>query len=57
VNYRIVLVAMGIALLGDCRSAPVYNVNEAPVVVTPGKNYNGWIENLDREIRNELLHV
>jgi hypothetical protein len=21
------------------------------------KNYNGWIENLDRDIRNELLHM
>ena len=125
-NMKIVLVALAIAVLGGCRSAPVYNVNDAPVVVAAGKqatmdsvksailragvslgwqmtdagpgvikahialrthtadadinyntktysivyrsstnldasggqihkNYNGWIENLDRDIRAQLL--
>jgi hypothetical protein len=127
-NFRMMSIALAIALLGACRSAPIYNVNDAPVVVTAGKaataeqvktailraggrlgwqmtesqpgvvtarislrghsatadvkynakaysivyressnlkaesdqihkNYNGWIENLDREIRNELLRI
>ncbi len=127
-NTRIVLVAMLVAMLAGCRSAPIHNVNDAPIVVTEGKqasmdnvkaaimragirfgwqmtdtapgvitarialrghtataevkynvrtysieyrdstnldagggtihkNYNGWIENLDREIRIELLRV
>ena len=120
------MIAVAVALVAGCRSAPVLNVNEAPVVVTSNKavtneavrdaivragrklgwqmseagaglvrahialrthtadadvryttktfsivyrdstgldaangqihkNYNGWIQNLDREIRSELL--
>lgn len=127
-NYRIALIAVAFVLLGGCRTAPIYNVNEAPVVVASGKqatmddvktaimraggrlgwqmtetgpgvinarialrghtasvdvnyntktytiayrdstgmdarsgqihkNYNGWIENLDRDIRAELLRA
>jgi hypothetical protein len=125
-KMKIVLIALAIAVLGGCRTAPVYNVNDAPVVVAAGKpatmdsvksaiqragvalgwqmaeagpgvinahialrthtadavityntktysivyrsstnldasggqihkNYNGWIENLDRDIRAQLL--
>jgi len=127
-NWKIVFVAIAIAVLGGCRAAPIYNVNSAPVVVAAGKqasmdnvkaaimragnglgwqmtdtapgvinarialrnhtagieirydtktysityrdstnleaaggnihkNYNGWIENLDRDIRAELLRA
>lgn len=125
-NYKILLVAIVVALLAGCRTAPIYNVSDSTVVVAAGsqasmdnvktailragnrlgwqmtdtapgvitarislrnhtasaeikyntktysiryldstnldatggnihKNYNGWIENLDREIRAELL--
>jgi hypothetical protein len=125
-NYKVVLIALGVTILGGCRTAPIYNVNDASVVVPAGKqasmsdvkdaiiragnklgwqmtdtapgditarialrthtataevkyntksygikyldstnldasagnihkNYNGWIENLDREIRAELI--
>jgi len=125
-NWKVVLLAVAVALLGGCRTAPIYNVNDAAVVVAAGKqasmdgvksailsagnllgwqmtdtapgvitarielrthtataevkysaksysiryldstnlqaadgnihkNYNGWIENLDREIRTKLL--
>ena len=125
-NYTIVLMAIVVVLVVGCRTTPIYNVHDAAVVVTAGKqasedsvktailragnrlgwnmtdtspgvitaritlrehtataevkyntrsysiryldstnlnasggnihkNYNGWIENLDREIRVELL--
>jgi len=125
-NYKIVLTAILVAMIAGCRTAPIYNVSDAAVVVAPStqasmdnvktailragnrlgwqmtdtspgvitarislrnhtataeikyntktysiryldstnldatggnihKNYNGWIENLDREIRAELL--
>ena len=124
-KLRILLAVLAIALLGSCRTAPIFNVSGAPVVVAAGKqatmenvtaainragkmlgwqmsetapgviaahielrthtadaevrydtktysityrsstnldaqgdqihkNYNGWIENLDRGIRTEL---
>ena len=125
-KIKLVLMAFALALLGGCRTAPIYNVSDAPVVVAAGKqatmesvkaaitragvslgwqmaeaapsvikahialrthsadaeityntktysivyrsstnldasggqihkNYNGWIENLDRDIRAQLL--
>ena len=127
-TWKAVLIVVTFALLGGCRTAPTYNVSNAPVVVTPGKqatmesvkaailragngmgwqmtdtapgvinarivlrthtasvdirydtktysityrdsinldasggnihkNYNGWVENLDRDIRVELLRA
>jgi uncharacterized lipoprotein YajG len=126
--YKIALIAIAFALLGGCRTAPIHNVSDAPVVVAAGKqattddvkmailraggnlgwqmtqtgaglinarialrghtasvdvnyntktytityrdstnldasggqihkNYNGWIENLDRDIRAQLLLI
>ena len=126
--YKIALIATAFALLGGCRTAPIHNVSDAPVVVAAGKqattddvkmailraggnlgwqmtqtgpglinarialrghtasvdvnyntktytityrdstnldasggqihkNYNGWIENLDRDIRAQLLLI
>jgi hypothetical protein len=125
-NYKIVLIGIALVMVAGCRTAPIYNVTDAPVVVAAGKqatmsdvknaifragnrlgwqmtdtapgvikarielrahtataevkytttafsiqyldssnldakggtihkNYNGWIENLQREIRDELL--
>lgn len=127
-RIKFLAIALAIVILGGCRSAPVMNVNEAPVVISsskqvtpedvrtaivraggklgwqmtdagPGvikarialrthtadadvrytaktysivyrdstnldakdgeihKNYNGWVQNLDREIRAELLRL
>jgi hypothetical protein len=127
-KFKLLLIILAIGMLGACRSAPVMNVTEAPVVAPSGKavtadnvrtailsaggrlgwqmsdagpgvinarialrthtasadvkynaktysivyrestgldakdgqihkNYNGWIENLDREIRVELLRL
>jgi hypothetical protein len=127
-NRRLMVAIVALTVLGACRTAPIYNVNEAPVPVvaqkqatmddvkgailragarlgwqmtetgprvinsrialrahtanadvkyttktysivyrdstnleaTSGqihKNYNGWVENLDREIRVELMRI
>jgi hypothetical protein len=127
-NNRLMVAIVALTVLGACRTAPIYNVNEAPVPVVaqkqatmndvkgailragarlgwqmteagPGvvnarialrthtasadvkyttksysivyrdstnldatsgtihKNYNGWVENLDREIRVELMRI
>ncbi|MEP7181071.1 MAG: hypothetical protein ABI886_02645 [Betaproteobacteria bacterium] len=127
-NYKMVLVVAAVALIGGCRAVPIYNVADAPVIVSTGrqvtmdevkgailragsrlgwqmsetspglinarialrthtagvdvkystknfsivyrestnleasggnihKNYNGWIENLDRDIRAELARM
>jgi type IV pilus biogenesis protein CpaD/CtpE len=125
---KTILIVIAVAVLASCRSAPVFNVDEAPIVIgtnkpvtvddvktailraggklgwqmtetQPGlvnarialrshtatadvrysaktysiiyrnstdldrkdgqihKNYNGWVENLNREIRTELLKI
>ena len=126
-NHRMFVSVLGIALLGACSSAPIYNITDAPVVTasaavsvesvkgailragnrlgwqmsesSPGvinahielrghtadtdvrysaktysiiyrgsnnldvsgdnihKNYNGWVENLNRQIRSELASL